>query len=34
MKKTYYLSIAMTLALITYSCSDEFQEAFTPPHST
>lgn len=30
MKKTYYLSIAMTLALITYSCSDEFQEAFTP----
>ena len=27
MKKTYYLSIAMILALITYSCSDEFQEA-------
>ena len=27
MKKSYYLSIAMMLALITYSCSDEFQEA-------
>ena len=27
MKRTYYLPIAMMLALITYSCSDEFQEA-------